>query len=131
MHPLVIPSLAVSLQQHLQSPIPEPRFLSRQLHQPPAQLFIAALGRIPIARRRHPHQTAHATLAHPVLRPQPFRTRAIGYEPHPFFAITAFSISRSRLRSTTSFFSRAFSSLNCFASCASLTSIPPYFAFHA
>jgi hypothetical protein len=37
----------------------------------------------------------------------------------------------SRLRSTTSFFSRVFSSRNCFASCASLTSIPPYFALRA
>jgi hypothetical protein len=37
----------------------------------------------------------------------------------------------SKLRSATSFSNRAFSSPNCFTSCTSLTSIPPYFAFYA
>jgi hypothetical protein len=37
----------------------------------------------------------------------------------------------SRLRSATSFRSCVFSSRSCFASCAWLTSMPPYFAFQA
>jgi hypothetical protein len=65
------------------------------------------------------------------LPPQPVCVRPLVYELHPFFAISAFNISLSRLRSTTSFFNFVFSSRNCFASCASLTSIPPYFAFQA
>ena len=36
-----------------------------------------------------------------------------------------------RLRSATNFRSFVVSSRNCFASCASLTFIPPYFAFQA
>src|SRR5581483_11218863 len=53
------------------------------------------------------------------------------YELHPFFSITAFSISLSRLKSATSFFNRPFSSSSCRNRCASPTLIPPYFAFHA
>lgn len=63
------------------------------------------------------------------LKPPHFRTSH--YEPREFFRITNCSMSLSRLRSATSFFSRPFSSRNCFTSCASLTSIPPYFAFQA
>jgi len=51
--------------------------------------------------------------------------RASAHEPHPFFEITAFSISLSRLRSATSFFKREFSSSNCRSRCASLTFIAP------
>jgi hypothetical protein len=40
-------------------------------------------------------------------------------------------MSLSKLKSATSFFGRAFSSRSCFTSCASLTSIPPYFDFQA
>src|ERR1700691_164210 len=67
----------------------------------------------------------------PISKSRFLRVRPLVYELHPFFAMTAFSISLSRLRSTTSFFNFVFSSRNCFASCASLTSIPPYFAFQA
>ena len=82
---------------------------------------------VTVTRYRHPHQPANPALARCVLAPQPVRVRPLVYELHPFFAISAFSISLSRLRSTTSFFNFVFSSRNCFASCASLTSIPPYF----
>jgi len=51
------------------------------------------------------------------------------YELHPFFRITDCNASLSRLRSATSFLSRVFSSRNCFASCAWLTSIPSYLCF--
>src|SRR6266498_3607573 len=108
MHALVVHSFSASPQQHLQPPIAKARLLPRQLHQP-----------------------ANPALADHVPYPQPARVRPLIYELHPFFAITAFSISLSRLRSTTSFFNFVFSSRNCLASCASLTSIPPYFAFQA
>src|ERR1700677_442211 len=112
----------------MQTPIPGARLQPRQLDQLPAQRFGAASAPVAVTRYRHPHQPANPALARCVLVPQPVRVRPLVYELHPFFAITAFSISLSRLRSTTSFFSRAFSSRNCFASCASLTSIPPYCA---
>src|SRR5213594_1980892 len=115
----------------MQPPIPEARLLPRQLHQLRAQRLIAASRPVAVTCDRYPHQPANPTLARCVLGPQPVRVRPLVYELHPFFAITAFSISLSRLRSTTSFFNRVFSSRNCFASCASLTSIPPYFAFQA
>jgi polyhydroxybutyrate depolymerase len=56
----------------------------------------------------------------------------IGVDPHRVFATgTDCSASLSRLRSATSFRSRVFSSRSCLASCASVTSMPPYFAFQA
>jgi hypothetical protein len=50
-----------------------------------------------------------------------------GYELQPFFRITDCRTSLSKLRSATSIRSFVFSSRSCFASCASLTSMPPYF----
>src|SRR6266498_313722 len=129
MHALVVHSFSASPQQHLQPPIAKARLLPRQLHQPRAQRLIALCPLVAVTRYRHPHQPANPALADHVPYPQPARVRPLIYELHPFFAITAFSISLSRLRSTTSFFNFVFSSRNCLASCASLTSIPPYFAF--
>src|ERR1035441_1774339 len=131
MHALVIHCFSRSQQQHMQTPISEARLLPRQLHQSHAQLVIAARCLIAVTRYRHPQQPANPALARCVLPTQPTRVRPLVYELHPFFAMTAFSISLSRLRSTTSFFNFVFSSRNCFASCASFTSIPPYFAFQA
>jgi hypothetical protein len=48
-----------------------------------------------------------------------------------FNRITDCSASLSRLRCATNFRSFVFSSRNCLASCAWLTSIPPYFAFQS
>lgn len=48
----------------------------------------------------------------------------------PFFWITDFSASLSRLRSATSCFSRRFSSSSLFSRCASATYMPPNFDFH-
>src|SRR5262249_42110893 len=131
MQPLVVHLFSASPQQHLQPPIPKARLLSRQLYQPRPQRFIASFRSIAMTRHRYPHQPAPPALTGCVLSPQPDHARPLVYELHPFFAIPAFSISLSRLRSTTSFFSFVFSSRNCLASCASLTSIPPYFAFQA
>ena len=49
---------------------------------------------------------------------------------YQFFETTSCSISLSRLRSATSFFSLAFSASSAFSFLASDTSIPPNFAFH-
>src|SRR6185437_3699339 len=80
---------------------------------------------------RRLHQPADPPRAHQVVLPQPARLFLPLYELQPFFSITAFSMSLSRLRSATSFFNRPFSSSNCRNRCASPTLIPPYFAFHA
>src|SRR5438094_730801 len=81
-------------------------------------------------RYRHRHHPTRPPLAEGILLLHLLDSRLQGYELHPFFRITDCSASLSRLRSATSFRSRVFSSRNCFASCAWLTSIPPYFAFH-
>jgi hypothetical protein len=93
-----------------------------------SQRFVRPPRLIAVTRYRHRHQPANPVFTHCVLHPQPVRVRPLVHELQPFFAITAFSISLSRLRSTTSFFSRAFSSRNCLAPYASLTSIRPYLA---
>src|SRR5437660_5099495 len=115
----------------MQPPIPEAWLGSRQFHQSRAQRLIAACCLVAVTRYRHRHQPANPALTGCVLDPQPAHVRPLVYELHPFFAITAFSISLSRLKSTTSFFNFVFSSRSCLASCASLTVIPPYFAFQA
>src|SRR5207247_5420450 len=86
---------------------------------------------VAITRYRHRHHPTRPPLAEGILLLHLLDSRLQGYELHPFFRITDCSASLSRLRSATSFRSRVFSSRNCFASCAWLTSIPPYFAFHA
>jgi hypothetical protein len=116
-------------QQYMQAPIPESRLFPRQLHQPHPQPFIAPLALIAVAGYRHRHQAAGSPLAEGILLPHLPHSRLQDCELHPFFRITDCNASLSRLRSATSFRSRVFSSRNCFASCASLTSIPPYFAF--
>src|SRR6185312_2906150 len=129
--PLVIHRCSRSPQQHVQATIPIPRLLPRQLQHLTSQGFIRSLALIAIAAHRQRQQPADPALADLVLLPQPARVRPPVYELSPFFAITAFSISRSRLRSATSFFSRPFSSSSCRSRCASFTSRPPYFAFQA
>src|SRR5581483_1478995 len=111
------------------SSIPCSRPASRLPHDSSKHNFLDKC--LAITRHRHPHQPANPALTYCVVTQQPARVRPLVYEPQPFFAITACSMSLSRLRSATSFRSRVFSSRNCFASCAWLTSIPPYFAFHA
>ena len=84
-----------------------------------------------MARLRHVQQLADPPLAHQKMRVQPAHFRFALYELHPFFSITVFNISLSRLKSATSFFSRPFSSTSRRDRCVSPTVIPPYFAFHA
>src|SRR5438445_220747 len=130
-HPLVVHVHPFRFQLQLQPPVSPPRLLSRRFHQPPAQRFIVPPAHIPATRLRHSHQPADPPLAHQKMLPQPVHFLPPLYELHPFFSITAFSMSLSRLRSATSFFSRPFSSSSCRNRCASPTLIPPYLAFHA
>src|ERR1700676_5641865 len=130
-HPLVVHAHSLPLQLHLQPPIPPLRLLPRRRDQPFPQLRIVPLAHVPLARLRHSHPVADPPLAHQKMLPQPVHFPPPLYELHPFFSITAFNMSLSRLRSPTSFFSRPFSSSSCRSRCASPTVIPPYFAFHA
>src|SRR5436309_7392681 len=130
-HPLVVHVHALRLQLHLQAPVPPTRLLPRRFHQTLAQRLIAPPALVPLTRLRYTQQLADPPLAHQKMGVQPAHFLPPPYELHPFFSITAFSMSLSRLRSATSFFSRPFSSSNCRNRCASPTLIPPYFAFHA
>src|SRR5208283_3062473 len=131
MHALVVHMLSRAAQQHMQPPIPKARFLPRQLHQPRSQRLIRAPALVATARYRHRHQAARTPLAEGILPAHLLDSRLQGYELQPFFRITDCRASLSRLRSATSFRSFVFSSRSCLASCAWLTSMPPYFAFQA
>src|SRR5581483_8135342 len=113
-----------------QSPVAIARLLPRQPYQLLPQRPIRSPRVVTVTRHRNRHQPAHPALAGCVLNAQPAGIRPSVYELRPFFAITAFSISLSRLRSATSRFRREFSSSSERNRCASLTSIPPYFDFH-
>src|SRR5215475_13118465 len=130
-HPLVVRSHAFLLQHELQPPVSPSRLLPRCFHESGSQLFVVPPAHISLARFRHSQQPADPPLAHQKMVPQPVHFHFALYELHPFFSITAFSISLSRLKSATSFFNRPFSSSSCRSRCASPTVIPPYFAFHA
>ena len=108
--PLVIHVHSASVQMNVQTAIAEPRLLPRQLDQPLAQLFIASPASIPKTRHRNLHQPADSLLARLIISAQPAHFFPQLYEPHPFFEITAFNISLSKLKSATNFFSRWFSS---------------------
>src|ERR1700686_861678 len=131
LHSFMVHHFSTASQQHVQSPIPESRLLPRQFHQPHQQPFIASLGPIAVTGYRHRHQVAGPPLTEGIFLPHLPHSRLQDCELHPFFRITDCNASLSKLRSATSFRNRVFSSRNCLASCASLTSIPPYFAFQA
>src|SRR5580704_405134 len=127
--PFMVHSLALTFHQHLQSPIAVSRLLSGQSHQLLSQRLIRSPRLIPITAHCNRHQPAHPALTGSILRGKPARIRPPVYELNPFFAMTAFSISLSRLRSATRRFRREFSSSSERSRCASLTSRPPNFAF--
>ena len=115
----------------MQSPVAEARVLTRQFSQPFLYMAVISPASIPPTRSRHRHQLADVALAGLELFQQAPHFRSTLYEPREFFRITDWSISLSKLRSATNFFNRAFSSRRCLTSSASLTSMPPYFAFQA
>src|SRR5579862_3718479 len=115
----------------MQPPIAETRLLPCQAQQLCSQLALIAPTLIAMTHPRNPHQLADVALTGSELRRQAPHLYPPLYEPREFFRITDCNMSLSRLRSATSFFSRTFSSRSCFISCASLTDMPPYFAFQA
>src|SRR5262249_20090077 len=119
------------VQVQMQSPIAKAWMLAGQFSQPFLNQAVVSPASIPATRSRHPHQLADVALAGLELLQQAPHFRSSFYEPREFFRMTDCSMSLSRLRSATSFFNRAFSSRRCFTSSASLTSMPPYFAFQA
>src|SRR5581483_944785 len=95
-HPLVVHQNSFCLQLQPQPPVSPLRFLSRRFHQARSQLLIVPPAHISAARLRHSHQLADPPLAHQKVAPQPAHFLLALYELHPFFSITAFSISLSR-----------------------------------
>ena len=96
-----------------------------------AQIRVAVRPRlIAVTRSIHSQQLAGRALALSKLRRHERHLFPQLGKLHPFFRITALSISLSRLRSATSCFSRRFSSSICRSRAASLTSMPPNFDFH-
>src|SRR5579875_208264 len=130
LHLLMVHS-RLPVQIQMQAPVAQARMLSRQLPQPLLDLAVIPPAPVSTARSRHRHQLADVALAGPELLQQAPHLCPPLYEPREFFRITDCSMSLSRLRSATRFFSRAFSSRRCLTSSASLTSMPPYFAFQA
>jgi hypothetical protein len=104
----------------------------RQLAQPRAQLFVALRsGPVAATGAIQLQQPTGAPFAHLISFDEQPRVVASRYRPQPFFSITAFSATLSRLRSATSVFSRRFSSSTSLSRFNSLTSSPAYFDFHA
>lgn len=107
---LMVHRLPFMRQQHLEPPIAIARLVSRQRDKSLPQIFIAPHGLVSITRYSHRQKPAYPALADQKLLPQPASIRPSVYELRPFLAITAFNISRSRLKSATSRFSWLFSS---------------------
>src|SRR5690242_5348558 len=129
LHTLVVHPHSLLSQQNAQTPVAVARLCVRQLHQLLLQLRVVFPAPVPVRRSRNLDQLAGMPLTGRKLLYQPLHFRSPHYEPKWFFLITDCNMSLSRLRSATSFLSRAFSSRSAFTSCASLTSMPPYFAF--
>src|SRR4029077_13588240 len=118
--------MIVPHQQRVQSPVSVAWLLPGQrdqlfspLRTPVRSLFVT------IAAAIHSHQLAGPALAHLELLAGERHVLPHAGKLQPFFWITAFRTSLSRLRSATKCFRRRFSSSSPFSFCASLTSIPP------
>jgi hypothetical protein len=77
-----------------------------QSQEPLAQRLVRPIRQVPIAAHRNRHQPAHPALTGSILLTQPACIRPSVYELRLFFAITALSISRLRLKSATNRFKR-------------------------
>src|ERR1043166_2800330 len=104
--------------------------LPRQRHQCFSELLIfVRLCFVAICRAVHTEEPAGMTFAQLILIHQLSDIPPRAYKLQPFFRITDFSASLSRLRSATISFSRRFSSSSVRSFFASLTSMPLYFDF--
>jgi hypothetical protein len=110
-HSFMVHNLPFSAQENGEAAIPEARFLVRQLCQLLSERVVfVSVRSIPKTRACDVCQLAGFALTRGELLHQERRICASVYELSPFFVRSAFSISRSRLRSATSRFNRLFSS---------------------
>src|SRR5512133_4286307 len=127
---LMIHLVPAPFQQRSQAPIAEARLLPRQFDQVLAQLrVILRPWFISITAAIHRQQLASPALTEAVFGNHESHILPLTYKLQPFFRMTPFRASRSRLRSATSCFRRRFSSSSSFKRRASFTSIPPYLLF--
>src|SRR5512136_2752981 len=107
---LVIHLPAAPGQQHAQPPVAVARFLLGQSdHLFPKPAVIAGSWFVAVAAAIHLQELAGLAFAHLELLDDERHVPPRVYKLQPFFRITAFSASRSRLRSATNFFSSPFS----------------------
>src|SRR5581483_546097 len=86
-------------------------------------------GHVATARASVAEHRAGPSLTHPVSAAQEADRLAVRRRLHHFFETTALSAWLSKVKSATSCLSRRFSSSRAFSFFASLTSMPPNFAF--
>src|SRR5581483_5635698 len=121
---------ALSGQHRPQTPVAIARLLSRQVEQRLPQLGVAVRsGVVTVTGAVHFQKPASLPLADAIFRHRERHVPPRAHKLHPFFRITPFSTSRSRLRSATISFRRRFSSSSARNRLASETSMPPYFDF--
>src|SRR5690606_16405818 len=129
--PLVVDLIAFPAEQHMQPSIAEPAaFMSDSLH-PLAQRHIIGANRL--VAHRHPatpQNSARPPLAHPILSLEMSDSLPLRGGRYHFFPRRSFKAALSSMLSASSFLRRVFSSSRAFSRLASLTSIPPYLAFH-
>src|SRR5579883_476191 len=128
---LVIDDLTVPPEQDMQPPIAIAGLVPREFNEPLTEMFVIPNRAIAKAGYGEAEEPAGAPRAEVERGDHMRHVFSQICELQPFFRMTDCSASLSRLRSATSFLSRAFSSRSCRASCAWLTSMPPYFAFQA
>src|SRR5579872_7069591 len=105
--------------------------LVRQLAQAlPQPLVLGSPAAIATGSTPQPHQPAGASLRDRYFREHHYDRLPPHLRAYHFFATTACNACLSSVRSATRCFSRRFSSSKARRRLASLTSIPPYFAFH-
>src|SRR5437868_10815087 len=114
----------------MQSPVSIAQLLPGDLDQIlPQLLVVVRLRLITVAAPIQFDELAGCAFAVLVFLHQQTHAPPLAYKLQPFFRITAFNASLSRLRSATMCFSRRFSSSSSFSRRASFTSSPPNLLF--
>src|ERR1035441_10079831 len=127
---LVIDDVAVSPQEDCEPSIAETRPLLRQLAQLRPNLLVGRPpGLVSPGGSPEPDKTAAPRLAPAEFLNHDARRSPLRDGRHHFFPSTPLSAAISRACSATMCLRRRFSSSSCLSFLASLTSIPPYFAF--
>src|SRR5690606_37122170 len=118
-------------EQHMQASIAEPSALMGNRLHPLAQHDVVGSKRL--IAHRHPaaaQDPARPPLAHPKRSLEMGDGISLGSGRHHFFPRRSFRAALSSMLSASSFLSLLFSSSSAFSRFASLTSMPPYLAFH-